>query len=233
MKSEHLNLPTAFLFKGQAQHLMLAILLVAGLFGLAQPRMSGGVWRGLPDHQWLRFMAIVVLVHQVVVALVFRLQLVYGVMTKLFGRRDLLVWGVIFLPLLLLRVVSLVGLGMSTRGTLALALPGVPAGTGVALGLVLLVPAVYTLDSVFRYFGLTRALGADHFRQAYRLMPLENRGMFRYSSNAMYTYAFFALWAVALFTWSWAALIGALFQHAYIWVHWYCTEEPDMRVIYP
>jgi len=212
---------------------MLAILLVAGLSGLAQPRLSGGVWMGLPDHQWLRVMIIVVLVHQIVVALVFRLQLMYGIMTKLFGRHDLFVWGVIFLPLLALRVVSLVGLGMSTRGTLVLALLGVPPSAGVVFGLVLLVPAVHTLYSVFRYFGLTRALGADHFRQAYRLMPLENRGMFRYSSNAMYTYAFFALWAIALFTWSWAALIGALFQHAYIWVHWYCTEEPDMRVIYP
>jgi hypothetical protein len=232
MKSEHLDLPASFLFKGQGQHLLLAILLVAGLFGLAQPYLSGGVWMGLQDHQWLRFMTIVVLVHQIIVALVFRLQLMYGIMTKLFGRRDMFVWGVIFLPLLMLRVVSLVGLGMSTRGTLALALPGVPASLGVAVGLVLLVPALYTLYSVFRYFGLTRALGADHFRQVYRLMPLEKRGMFRYSSNAMYTYAFFALWALALFTWSWPALIGALFQHAYIWVHWYCTEEPDMRVIY-
>jgi len=87
MKSEHLNLPAAFLYKGQAQHLMLAILLVAGLFGLAQPHLSGGVWRGLPDHQWLRFMALVVLAHQIVVALVFRLQLVYGIMTKLLDNK--------------------------------------------------------------------------------------------------------------------------------------------------
>lgn len=181
---------------------------------------------------WLLLMTIVAMVHQVVVALVFRLQLVYGVMTRLFGRYDLFVWGVVFMPLLVLRLVSLLGLGMSTRGTLALMLPGIGPAFGIALGVLLLIPAVYTLYSVVRYFGLMRALGGDHFRRAYRLMPLENRGIFRYSSNAMYTYAFFALWAAALFTWSWAALAGALFQHAYIWVHWYCTEEPDMRVIY-
>jgi len=27
-------------------------------------------------------------------------------------------------------------------------------------------------------------------------------------------------------------LAAALFQHAYIWVHYYCTEEPDMQLIY-
>ena len=48
----------------------------------------------------------------------------------------------------------------------------------------------------------------------------------------MYTFAFFAFWAIALLAGSIAALAVALFQHAYIWVHWYCTEEPDMRVIY-
>jgi hypothetical protein len=48
----------------------------------------------------------------------------------------------------------------------------------------------------------------------------------------MYTFAFLALWAIALLTGSRAALAGALFQHAYIWVHMYCTEAPDMRVIY-
>ena len=29
-----------------------------------------------------------------------------------------------------------------------------------------------------------------------------------------------------------AALAAALFQHAYIWVHYYCTEAPDMDLIY-
>jgi len=48
----------------------------------------------------------------------------------------------------------------------------------------------------------------------------------------MYTFAFLAFWAVALLAGSRAALASALFQHAYIWVHMYCTEEPDMRVIY-
>jgi protein-S-isoprenylcysteine O-methyltransferase Ste14 len=63
-------------------------------------------------------------------------------------------------------------------------------------------------------------------------MPLVREGAFKYSSNAMYTYVFLVFWAIAFFTGSTAALATALFQHAYIWVHYYCTEEPDMRVIY-
>jgi protein-S-isoprenylcysteine O-methyltransferase Ste14 len=63
-------------------------------------------------------------------------------------------------------------------------------------------------------------------------MPLVREGAFKYSSNAMYAFAFLLFWAIAFLTGSQAALAVALFQHAYIWVHMYCTEDPDMRVIY-
>jgi len=102
----------------------------------------------------------------------------------------------------------------------------------ISLGILLLIPTFYTFWSIGKYFGWQRALGGDHFRQKYREMPIVNQGIFRYSSNGMYTFAFLAFWAIALLTGSTAALAAALFQHAYIWVHWYCTEEPDMRVIY-
>ena len=29
-----------------------------------------------------------------------------------------------------------------------------------------------------------------------------------------------------------AALVVAMFSHLYIWVHYICTERPDMRLIY-
>lgn len=40
------------------------------------------------------------------------------------------------------------------------------------------------------------------------------------------------LWSIAFLLGSQAALSVALFQHAYIWVHYSCTEEPDMRLLY-
>jgi Phospholipid methyltransferase len=48
----------------------------------------------------------------------------------------------------------------------------------------------------------------------------------------MYTFGFFGLWVIALFARSHAALVGAVFQHAYVWVHYVCTEQPDMEVLY-
>lgn len=48
----------------------------------------------------------------------------------------------------------------------------------------------------------------------------------------MYAFAFLGLWSIAFLTGSLAALSLALFQHAFVWVHYYCTEEPDMKLVY-
>ena len=63
-------------------------------------------------------------------------------------------------------------------------------------------------------------------------MPLVTRGAFAWTPNAMYTFGFLGLWAIALFARSHAGLVAALFQHAYIWVHYVCTEQPDMARLY-
>jgi len=222
----------SYLYKRQALHILLLLLMVMAMLAAIPDHLPGGEWMGLKDHQLLALMAVIVPVHQVIVALVFRLQLMHGLFTRLFGAKDLFVWGTIFLPLLILRFLAVAGLALSTSGSLNQLLPETFRIPGIILGILLLIPAVYTIYSVFRYFGLTRALGADHFREEYRHLPLENRGMFRYSSNAMYVYALFIMWALALLTWSWPALIAALYQHLAIWIHWYCTEAPDMEVIY-
>ena len=227
VETPRLTVGWTHLFSGQVQHALLLAVLVPGVLYPAESGFTGGSWLGIHDRHWLLIMLSVVIIHQIVVAAVFRMQLVFSFLTRLFGRHDLFVWGSVFMPLLLLRLVTLAGLAMSTRGTLPL-----PQFVTASLSLILLVPALYTFYSVGRWFGVARALGGDHFRQRYREMPFVKRGAFRFSSNAMYTYGFLVLWAVALVTRSNAALAAALFQHAYIWVHWYCTEEPDMRVLY-
>ncbi|MFW5800759.1 MAG: methyltransferase [Spirochaeta sp.] len=226
-EAPRVNLRWSYLFTGQIQHLLMLSLLVPGAVFLAESGISGGRWMGISDRQWLYFMLAAAVLHQLVVALVFRLQLMYAVLTRLFGRLDMVVWGCVFIPFFFLRPVSLLGLGLSSAGTLDISLH-----TSILLGGVLMLPALYTLWSVYRWFGMRRALGGDHFRRVYREMPLVTQGAFRLTSNAMYSFAFLLLWAIAIFTRSEAALAGALFQHTYIWVHWYCTEEPDMRVLY-
>lgn len=86
--------------------------------------------------------------------------------------------------------------------------------------------------SVKRYFGMIRAAGADHFDPTYRTMPLVKEGMFRFTGNAMYIYAFLLFWAIAIGFNSSSALLVAAFSHLYIGVHFYCTEKPDMDFIY-
>jgi hypothetical protein len=216
-----------FLFAGQAQHLLFLTLLVPGAIFLAQPALDGGTFLGIRETEWLWALVGVVVAHQVLVWFVFRTQLVFGLLTRLFGERDLVVWGMAFFPFFLLRPLLTLGLGLADYGSLDRL-----RGLQIAAGLILLLPVAYTGWSVIRYFGLVRALGGDHFRQRYRHMELVQEGAFRYSDNAMYAFAFLLLWAMGLLTASQAALVAALFQHAYVWVHWYCTEQPDMQVIY-
>ena len=48
----------------------------------------------------------------------------------------------------------------------------------------------------------------------------------------MYVYAFLLFWAIAVGFNSSAALAVAAFSHAYIWVHFYATEKPDMDYLF-
>ena len=231
MTIEHPDIPaarsTAYLFKGQAFHLVAILGLFAVAYTFAAPVFTGGTWLGLTVADWFWLNAALVVVHQVIVWLVFRGQLGWRVMTKIFGRADMVVWGLIFMPMLLLRPVTMLGVALADTSTLAL-----PAWIAIVLGLALCVPAVFAMYSVARYFGIPRALGGDHFREHYRRMPLVTGGAYRYTGNAMYGHIFLGLWAIALLTGSQAALAAAFFQHTYIWVHYVATEKPDMDLIY-
>jgi len=90
----------------------------------------------------------------------------------------------------------------------------------------------YLFYSVRTYFGFNRAYGIDHFDESYRHLPFVREGIFKYTSNAMYTFGFLVLWVPGLIFFSKAALLAACFNHVYIWVHYYTTELPDIRYIY-
>ena len=97
----------------------------------------------------------------------------------------------------------------------------------------LLIPAVYLFYSVKKYFGFDRAFGIDHFYpEEYRLKPFVDQGIFKYTRNGMYTFGFFLMWVPGFLLQSKAALLLALFSHLYIWVHYYFTELPDIKMIY-
>ena len=83
-----------------------------------------------------------------------------------------------------------------------------------------------------RPFG-QNAAGRDHFfPEEYRGIKLESRGIYHYVDNAMYVVGFFMLWFFGVVFASPAALVAALFNHAFIWVFWFTLEKPDMEYIY-
>jgi hypothetical protein len=227
MEDGKLKVPVKFLFKGQFQHVLLLACLVPGAIYLASPALDSSAWLGIPERTWFSATILLAIVHQVAGWFVFRFQLVFSLFSRLFGKYDLFAWGLIFFPLLIFRLVLILGLGLADSGSLESF-----RMFQIIAGIVLLIPVIYTGWSIGKYFGVPRALGGDHFRQEYRELPLVREGAFKYSSNAMYTFAFLLFWAIALLTGSLAALASALFQHAYIWVHLYCTENPDMEIIY-
>jgi hypothetical protein len=217
-----------FFFHGQLRHLIALIMLLIILWVFATPYLGDDVWLGKTDAFWFWGSVSVAIFQQVIGWIVFRAQLGWGFLTKWFGKADLLVWGLLFIPLVIARLLLLLALGIADRGSITL-----PVSITLPLGFLLLLPAFYTMHSVLRYFGLIRAMGGDHFRRKYREMPLVRQGAYRWSDNAMYAYVFLVLWSMALFTRSQAALALVLFHHAYVWVHFHFTEKPDMELIYP
>ena len=162
--------------------------------------------------------------HQVFVWLAWRLELRSAATSKTIGFRG---YVVIFFLLFGGRFVSLLALAWLDRGSLRLQVLPQTILT-ILLGAI----GFYAMYSVMRYFGFARAAGADHFISGYRNMPLVRKGIFRFTSNGMYVYAFFLFWAIAVGFASTSALAVAAFSHAYIWVHFYATEKPDMDFLY-
>jgi len=215
------------LWHGQFRHALLLTALLPGAWFVAEPSLGDSAWLDVSDTEWFVAALVVPVVQQVAVALFWRGQLCHAWLTRTFGDAGLVVWGVIFFPFLIARPLLSIAVGVADSGSL-----DISAGLGIGVGSVLLIPPVWTMHSVRKHFGFARALGGDHFFERYRTMPFVREGAFKYSSNAMYTFAFMGLWGLALVFRSRAALAVALFQHAYIWVHWYCTEQPDSVVLY-
>jgi hypothetical protein len=163
-------------------------------------------------------------VHQIFVWLAWRLEFQNMATSKSLGFQGYLTC---FFFLLGGRFVSLLVIAWMDRGSLNIQL--LPK---VIVTIPLACLGIYAMYSVKRYFGMVRAAGADHFDPRCRDMPLVQQGIFRFTSNGMYLYAFLLFWAIAVGFNSAAALTIAAFSHAYIWVHFFATEKPDMDFLY-
>lgn len=209
--------PPPALRAGQVTHVIALTLLLA---------LVGAAWDRLGHPHPLAFWTAVAfpVAHQVYVWLAWRLELASGWTSKAVGFGG---YVAIFFVLFGGRFVSLIALGWLDRGSLQL-----PPGARVAIAALLLVPGIYAMYSVARYFGMARAAGADHFDPRVRDLPPVREGIFRFTANGMYFYAFLLFWAISILLDSSAALVVAGFSHAYIWVHFHATEKPDMAFLY-
>ncbi len=219
---------TQLIFERQLGHLVWLLLLLGGLYGASHLQ---GFWEGeflgLSTRTWVLVSVANAIVHQVYVWFCWRTELHARLLTRLLGTAAFNTYAVIFAVMILARPLLITALAISNESTFP---PDPRIMTAIAV--VLAFPAVYLAYSVKKYFGVRRAFGIDHFDPSYRSAPLVRQGIFRFSANAMYVYGLLFLWIPGLLWSSIAALCIALFSHLYIWVHYYHTEEPDMKRIY-
>ena len=219
---------TRLMFERQGLHLLALALLLAALYGTTRldAFSAGSLW-GLGSKAWAWLSVGTAVLHQIFVWFCWRAELHLSLCTRWMGRHALPVYAAPFMVMLVARPVLITLLAIANRDTVAL-----PPWLGLLLAGVLSLPTLYLFYSVVRYFGFRRAMGIDHFDPAYRKLPLVREGIFRFTRNGMYTFGFLLLWIPALAFSSFAALAVALFSHAYIWVHFLCTERPDMAHVY-
>ncbi len=212
----------------QGYHLLSILILSGGLWLAVRGDFLESEFLGLTARTWLILAVLFPVVHQIYVVICWRGELYYGWLSNALGERAFKIWAAGFMILFLGRPITILALAIANRGTLDL-----PLMINLPLIAICLAVVVYMAYSFVKYFSVSRALGIDHFQpEKYRNISFVREGIFRWSSNAMYKYAFLALWAIGLVFNSKAALLAALFNHLYIWAHYYFTEYPDIQYIY-
>ncbi|MDG1803620.1 methyltransferase [Flavicella sp.] len=217
-------------FKQQQWHLIVLIPMLIFLYNfpfLYSETTTGSLWN-ISTISWGYIAVSVPIIHQVYVLLAWRLELYHKSISKTFGSNGFNMYKIGFAILIILRPISLIILAISNQNTFQL-----NSYVTIILMLLLALPSAYLFYSVKKYFGIDRAFGEDHFNvNKYKNQSLIKKGIFKYTNNGMYVYGFLALYIPGLFWHSKAALLIALFNHAYIWVHYYFTELPDIKKIY-
>lgn len=165
--------------------------------------------------------------HQGVVAYVWRREIFHPSSNEDQRRRRVRVFAVAFALLVALRLVLTVILSKNTTGSIDFN----PLLRLVAIGAIVVL-AGYTFYSVIRYFGMYRALGADHFDSSYRQKPFVTKGIHRFTSNSMYTFGILPFLLPGLLFQSAEGMAFGLYRYIAIWLYYWATEKPDIRHLY-
>ena len=220
---------TRKIFEYQIWHLFSLIVMIftLNLYLASNPEVLSGTLWGITTKTWFWLTIAIPVIHQVYVWLIWRLELYQSTFTNRYGlKRSFRIYSIGFSVLFVSRLITIIILAYSNKDTLYLNPVLI-----YALALLITPLVIYLFYSVKRYFTLERAYGIDHFDKHYN-EPYVKNGIFKYTDNGMYVFGLMILYLPGLLLLSEAALLAALFNHIYIWVHYYFTERPDMLEIY-
>ena len=212
-----------FFFRHQIWHFGGTILLFYIGVQMVDLEVNTNAFLGISALNWFMIAMSVPLIHQAYVWICWRSELCWQSISNTIGFKGYII---IFFTLIISRLSAII-LCFVDYGSLYK--PGLLAWI---LSIILFIPGVYTMYSVKKYFGFLRAAGADHFDPKYKDMPFEKRGIFKWSSNAMYTFAIPVMFAFAISAGSKATFIFAAYTVIGAWLHYFCTEREDFKVIY-
>ncbi len=213
----------SFFFRHQIWHLGGTIALFYIGVQLIDLDSNTSTFLGISTSSWFMIAMSIPLIHQGYVWICWRSELCWKTISNSIGFKG---YVIIFFILIISRLSAIV-LCFVDYGSLYK-----PGWLAWILSIILFIPGVYTMYSVKKYFGFLRAAGADHFDPKYRDMPFENRGIFKWSSNAMYVFAIGIPFAFATATGSQSMFVVAIYTYISIWLHYFCTEKEDFKVIY-
>ena len=212
-----------FFFKNQIWHIGGLILLFYIGCQIVDFENNSNVFLGISVKNWFLFSMMTPLIHQSYVWLCWRSELCWKIISRTIGFK---VYVIIFFILAILRLSS-IGLCFADYGSWF-----TPGWMAWMVAILIFVPFVYTIYSIKKYFGFLRATGKDHFDPSYKNIPFEKRGIFKWSSNAMYTFAVAVFFSFAISAGSKAMFVFAAYSYIGTWLHYFCTEKEDFKVIY-
>ena len=212
-----------FFFKNQIWHIGGLILLFYIGCQIVDFENNSNVFLGISVKNWFLFSMMTPLIHQSYVWLCWRSELCWKIISRTIGFK---VYVIIFFILAILRLSS-IGLCFADYGSWF-----TPGWMAWIVAILFFVPFVYTIYSIKKYFGFLRATGKDHFDPSYKNIPFEKRGIFKWSSNAMYTFAVAVFFGFAISAGSKAMFVFAAYSYIGTWLHYFCTEKEDFKVIY-
>ena len=212
-----------FFFKRQIWHIGGTIVLFFIGTQIVDLDNNTSTFLGISALSWFMIAMTIPLVHQVYIWLCWRSELCWKSISNSIGFKGYLI---IFFILIISRF-SAVILCFVDYGSLYK-----PGWLAWIISIIIFIPGIYTMYSVKKYFGFIRAAGADHFDLKYKNMPFEKRGIFKWSSNAMYMFGLSIPFAFAISTGSESMFIVSVYSYISIWLHYFCTEKEDFKVIY-